>query len=248
MKKALLLCSLLFCFSLNAQTINKNLETTVGTLIGAPVKVLSVDEFKGIPGVFIAILQDEAGNAFPLYTSKDGKSVWEVGRFYNFSEKSDNDLMTSSIAKLEKIAKESSGKNIEALFDSLPKSSFVTINAKTKTDKLLTIVTDPDCPYCRNELKSLRDHLKTTNVRIVFASVHDQKAFVKAQKILDETKSLNPNDSEKIITIFEKYYKDIPLSDNDMKLDTTAIEFTTNTIFGSGLIRGVPYLHEGTVK
>jgi thiol:disulfide interchange protein DsbC len=128
----------------------------------------------------------------------------------------------------------------------VPKEAGLLLKSQIKTDALLTIVTDPDCPYCRAELSNLREHLKSTNVRMIFAPVHDEKAYVKSALILEETKKLNNN--EKIISVIEKYYKDIELSEKQMQTKTDIVHDAAETIFGSGLIQGVPYLHNGKLK
>lgn len=246
MKKILIgVAFLAFGANIFAQSVNENIQNALKEASGFDTKVVSVSEFESIPGMSIAIISSD-GQAFPLFVSRDGKSIWAVSPFYKFSNQKDNDMMAKKLAEVEEQNKNLSGAKIDELFNKLPKEAFVNIDAKIKTNKLLTIVTEPDCPYCRNELNNLEKHLDNTNIRIVFASVHDQKAFVKAKLILDETKKLKSSDREKILAIFKKYYKDIPLSDAQMKIDTTIVEQTTNDIFGSGLIRGVPYLHEGT--
>lgn len=234
-----------FVGNIFAQSVNENIQNTIKEISGFDTKVLNISEFESVPGMAVAIV-DGGSQAFPLFVSTDGKSIWAVSQFYKFSNQKDNDMMTKKIAEVEELNKNFSKLKMDELFNKLPKEAFVNIDAKIKTDKLLTIVTEPDCPYCRNELNNLEKHLETTNIRMVFASVHDQKSFIKAKLILDETKKLKSSDSSKILAVFKKYYKDIPLSDAQMKTDTSIVEKTTNEIFGSGLIRGVPYLHEGT--
>lgn len=230
--------------NLFAQSVNENIQNVLKEISGFDTKVISVDKLKSVNGVSVAILEDASEQRFPIFVSNDGKSVWALSQFFKFSDESDNELIMKKISELEGVNDSLKNTKIDDMLKSLPREGFVNINAKIKTDKLLTIVTDPDCPYCRKDLEQFKNHLQNANVRVVFAPVHDQRAFVKSQLIINETKSMT--DSDKIIAVFEKYYKDIPLTDEQMKLDTTVVERTTNVIFGSGLIRGVPYVHEGT--
>lgn len=248
MNKFFLFLCVGFLFILNAQQANKNLEDAIKSTTGFNVKVVNMTKLKSLSDVYVAILQDEQKQAFPLFTTKDGKSFWALTQFYKFSNEEDNNLIISKIAEIEKINNAPKNEAIEEMLNSFSKEDFVMLSSKTKTDKLLTIVTDPDCPYCKEELKRLKSHLDTSNVRLVFAVVHDKKAFVKAQLILNETKNIDAKDTDKIIAVVEKYYKNINLTDKQMKTDIKNVEKTTNSLFSSGLIRGVPYIHEGTLK
>lgn len=246
MKKILTFVVILgFGMSAFAQDVNKNIQNAIKEVAGIDTKILSVDKIESVSGMAFAVV-DGGTQIFPLFVSTDGKSIWAVPQFFKFSNQKDESMISKRFAEVEEKNTKLSQVKIDELFNKLPKEAFINIDAKVKTDKLLTIVTEPDCPYCRNELNNLENHLEETNIRIVFASVHDKKAFVKAKLILDETKKLKPTDSKKIIEVFKKYYKDVPLSDEQMKTDISIVEKTTNEIFGSGLIRGVPYLHKGT--
>ncbi|MDR0468332.1 MAG: hypothetical protein LBG67_05745 [Campylobacteraceae bacterium] len=245
--KKILVSTLLLGFGVNifAQSVNENIQNTIKEMSGIDTKVLSVNNFESVSGMAIATI-DVGSEIIPIFASTDGKSVWAIGQFYQFSSQKDSDMMVRKVAEIEEKNKGFKSGKIDEMLKTLPKDGFVNIDAKIKTNKLLTIVTDPDCPYCRNELNNLEKHLEETNVRVVFASVHDQKAFVKAKLILDETKKLKPTDRDKIVAVFKKYYRDISLTDEQMRANTTVVETTTRTIFSSGLIRGVPYIHEGT--
>jgi thiol:disulfide interchange protein DsbC len=223
-----------------------NLKESIKNNFGQDMEVISSDSLQSISGLRLAILKTVEGNAMPLYVSEDGRSFLAVSDFFYFHNSSDKDLLIGKIDEIKSINEAAKVKVFDQMFDSIPKEAGLILKSQTKTDELLTIVTDPDCPYCRAELANLRQHLNSTNVRLIFAPVHDEKAFIKSALILEETKKLK--DNEKIIAVIEKYYKDIELDEKQLQTKTDVVHGAANTIFGSGLIRGVPYLHNGKMK
>ncbi|MDR1554652.1 MAG: hypothetical protein LBS39_01335 [Campylobacteraceae bacterium] len=246
--KKLLLC-LVFIGSFNAvfcDDIEKTLKESAKNIFNEDMEVVSIDKLKSIKGLNIVLFKSVQGQALPIYASDDGKSFLAISNYYYFNDQEDNKLLSKTLKDAEDINNKSNAKNIDALFDSLPKEAFVFVASEIKTDNLLTIVTDPDCPYCRNELKDIKDRLKTSNVRMVFAPVHDEKAYIKSSLILEETKKLKPSDTDKIIAAFEKYYQDVDVSDKN--IDTKFVHENADIILKSGFVRGVPFLHEGKLK
>lgn len=85
---------------------------------------------------------------------------------------------------------------------------------------LVYVFTDPECPYCRQHLKGLREDLKTQQIAFIITPVHPKSAFEKAALIYKETANAK-TDAQKI-AIFEKYYdeniKSYPkVSDKELK-------------------------------
>lgn len=244
---------LLFCLAFvgaftaaSCDDIKKVLEDSVKNAFGEEVETVSVNGLKSIKDLNVVVFKSKEGQAMAIFASGDGKSFLPISNFHYFSVQEDSELLSKVLGDVENINKQVVEKSIGALFDSLPKEAFVVINSKEKTDNLLTIATDPDCPFCRKELAGIKDRLKTSHVRMVFAPVHDEKAYIKAALILEETKGLKPSDTDKIIAVFEKYYQDVDVSDKD--IDTKFVHSNSDKIFGSGLIRGVPYIYEGKLK
>jgi thiol:disulfide interchange protein DsbC len=243
-----LLCVAGFAASAFCGEFEDNLKQSVKESFNEELQIVSVDSFKGFAGVSFVVLKNKEGNVMPLYVSKDGKSFLAVSQYFHFADNSDKELFVKKMGEVEELNKQASAKKLDAVFDALPKESYVFLKSKTKSDDLLTIVTDPDCPYCRVELKNLQEHLKTKNVKLLIAPVHDEKAYIKGALILQETKKLKPEDHDKVIAIFEKYYQDIELDDKQSQTNTSVIHNNADKIFGSGFIRGVPYLHNGKIK
>jgi thiol:disulfide interchange protein DsbC len=225
-----------------------NLNQTIQSAFQEELQVFSVDKLKSIKGLSLVILKNKSENAFPLYVSEDGKSFLVVSQYFYFAESADSDLFLKKMEEVKDINKQAEDKPFDVLFDSIPQTSSVLLKSSAKTTDLITIVTDPDCPYCRAELANLREHLKSANVRIIISPVHDEKAYIKGALILEESKKLKSTDTDKLIAILEKYYKDIELNDKQLKTDTSVIHSNHEKIFDSKLIKGVPYTHHGKLK
>ncbi|MDR0666550.1 MAG: hypothetical protein LBF71_03975 [Campylobacteraceae bacterium] len=223
-----------------------NLKESIKNNFKQDIEVISSNSLKSISGIRLVLLKTIEGNTMPLYVSEDGKSFLAVSDFFYFDNNEDKELLLGKIDEIKAVNEAAKTKEFDKLFDNIPKEAGILLKSKNKTDSLLTIVTDPDCPYCRAELSRLREHLKSTNVRMIFAPVHDEKAFIKSALILEETKKMK--DNEKIISVIEKYYQDIELDEKQMQTKTDVVHGAANAIFGSGLISGVPYLHSGKLK
>jgi thiol:disulfide interchange protein DsbC len=106
-----------------------------------------------------------------------------------------------------KIAIENATKKLGELIKSMPKDSIISIgNDKNKETKYL--FTDPDCPYCRQDLELIEAKLKNTNLKIILAPVsnHGIPAIKKSIAILNEAKSLGIT-KEELIQQIEKEEK-----------------------------------------
>ena len=106
------------------------------------------------------------------------------------------------------------------------------------------MVTDPDCPYCREHLKNVDAELKEANLKLIFAPIHQKEAFIKEPFILNELAKLDTGDTKGKIKILEKYYRDITLDAGQLKTDYSQITKNTDKIFQTGVIKGVPFIFE----
>lgn len=69
---------------------------------------------------------------------------------------------------------------------------------------LVYVFTDPECPYCRQHLKNIKEELKNNQIAFIITPVHPKSAFEKAALIYKEAANAK-TDAQKI-AIFEKYY------------------------------------------
>jgi len=94
------------------------------------------------------------------------------------------------------------------------------ISLGDKSKPAIYVFSDPECPFCREELAMLEDELKTYQVNYIITPVHGKSAFEKSALIYKESKKAK-NDKEKI-AILKKYYdkniKNYPkVSDEELK-------------------------------
>lgn len=130
-------------------------------------------------------------------------------------------------------------KKMSAIYKKEDKKNIVSLGNDPKKETLV-ILTDPECPYCRQELAQIEQRLTTNNVKLIFAPVHERSSLEKAFIIYRETEKAK-TDAEKI-TILRKYFDENvvleqKVSDQDVKkMETLKLKY-----FETG-IKGVPFV------
>lgn len=94
-------------------------------------------------------------------------------------------------AKLKDVYSKEDPKNIIKLGDDSKKPTLI-------------IFTDPDCPFCKQEMSKIKDRLKDNNVEIILTSVHGDPGFAKSYKIYEEARVAKSEDEK--LAILNKYY------------------------------------------
>ena len=130
-------------------------------------------------------------------------------------------------------------KKMSVLYKKEDKKNILSIGNDAKKETIV-IFTDPECPYCRQELDGIEERLKTNNVKIIFTPVHERSSLEKSVLIYNEAAKAK-NDAEKI-KIMRKYYDenvkyDQKVSDAEVaRIDELKLKY-----FGAG-IKGVPFM------
>jgi len=130
-------------------------------------------------------------------------------------------------------------KKMSAIYAKEEKKNIVSIGNDANKETLV-VFTDPECPYCRQELEQIEERLKTNNIKLIFTPVHDRSSLEKSVLIYNETAKAK-SDADKI-KIMKKYYDenvkyDQKISDADIK----RIEDLKMKYFSAG-IKGVPFM------
>lgn len=115
---------------------------------------------------------------------------------------------------------------------------------KNKPTKI--IFSDPECPYCREELKNIEKQLETHNVKMILTPVHAESAMKKVAYILDEQKQAKDDLSK--IAVLRKYYAEE--AEALAHVDNKRIAELNNLkqkYFKAG-IKGVPFIMEEDFK
>jgi thiol:disulfide interchange protein DsbC len=130
-------------------------------------------------------------------------------------------------------------KKMSAIYAKEEKKNIVALGSDPKKETLV-VFTDPECPYCRQELEKIEERLKTNNIKLIFTPVHERSSLEKSVLIYNETaKAKNEADKIKIV---QKYFDenvkyDQKISDAEIK----RIEDLKLKYFGAG-IKGVPFM------
>ncbi|TLD84474.1 thiol peroxidase [Helicobacter sp. MIT 11-5569] len=220
---------------------DKNFKQGIKELTNIDVEIQVKKKLKSFNGEYFVIGRTKKGDIFPVIVSQDGKYFIGLSSVMNFS-KDDSKMIMEEINKAGEAKMKEDSKALNALFEEFKESDFVVLKGEKENLPTKIVVTDPDCPYCRKHLKDVESQLKEANLKLIFAPVHDENAFIKAQLILNATAKAKDNAAK--IAILRKYYNDIKLSEKEKKTDIKQVKYTTEKIFNSGLIDGVPFVFD----
>lgn len=122
------------------------------------------------------------------------------------------------------------------------KKNIIKLGDDPKKDTLI-ILTDADCPYCRQEMKGIKDRLKTHNVEIIMSSVHGKVGHAKSYLIYKEMDKAKSDDEK--ISIFNKYYSDdIKIAKGDVSDENIAKMQNLSAKYQNAGISYVPFIIE----
>ncbi|MGP1450161.1 MAG: thiol peroxidase [Wolinella sp.] len=245
--KHLLSTSLFLSSILFAGTFEENLAKNIAEAARVDAKVISHITLSSLNNLKLALVQTSDGNLFPIYASEDGMSFVGFTPVMKLSDKDSSqvDGMMEELNKLQAKRESEDQVKLVKLFSEIPGDRTLLIKSSSRNaKKTLVIVSDPECPYCKRELDEIEERLKEANIRMIFAPVHDDSAYIKSQLIMNEAKKLKADDSKGRIEIMRKYFGDVKLSETDAKIDFSMIKANAEQIFKSGLIRGVPFVFE----
>lgn len=241
MKKiiAILACGLTFA----SASLEENFKKSIKDMVDVDVEVEFKKELVSFPSMFFVIGKTKGGDIFPVIVSKEGEYFIGLSNVLKLSNV-DTQMMSEALSKAQKEKDARDSKVLKELFGGFKESDFVYLKGARENLPTKIVVSDPDCPYCREHLRNINKALEESNLKIIFAPIHEKEAFIKAQLIMDETAKLKREDTKGKVAILEKYFKDMPLSEKEQKTDYSQIAKNTEKIFESGVIKGVPFIYE----
>jgi len=238
----------------NVVNLNAEIEKTIKEASKQDMKVVEAKKLDSFNNFLFVRMETSSGKQIPVFVSSDGKSFIGFSQILFTPLEKDNTIISGMLqeitvvnkkleaTELEKSAEENAGK-AQKLFSSFAEDRFVFLQSSNpEITKTLVVVTDPDCPYCRQELNQIENRLKTANVKLIFAPVHDDRAFVKSELIMKEANEANT--VEEKISIVRKYYVDMQLTQEQMNTDMSKTKDNAQKLFSSGIVKGVPFIHE----
>lgn len=128
--------------------------------------------------------------------------------------------------------------NLKKIYTAEDPALIISLGNDPKKETLVKF-TDPECPYCRQELAQVEEKLKHYNLKYIFASVHGRSSLEKEVLIYAQTAAAK-SDEEKI-TILRKYYaEDATIDANVSDEEVAKMDALRKKYLGAG-IKGVPF-------
>lgn len=208
---------------------------------GIDVSVVSVTDFKDAKNLKLVVVE-QTGNLqqLPAIVTSDAKMFMGLSNIFFTSSSADGEIVGKAIGEVMKNNDASKKRAAGKLIDKLDSSEYISLTGKSKNAKTYFIVSDPNCGYCREELRNLEDKLKTHNVNMVVVGILSEDSKKRAAYIMNNITNTMSND-EKIKIIKEVYSNNFKAPKN---IDTSAIEKTVETLFSNGVLTGVPFIYE----
>ncbi len=156
------------------------------------------------------------------------------------------DLKTNKSMRQE-LERAAMAKKLKEVYKKEDSANIISLGNDPKKETLV-IFTDPECPYCRNELKGIEGRLTKNNLKLLITPVHGESALKKTYLAYKNTKNLK-SDEEKIKVLRKYYAPDVNLTGEKVsKDDIKSMDALRNRYVGS-VIKGVPFIiNEKEVK
>jgi len=185
-------------------------------------------------------IADIKGMDYVSIDLSDGKRVQKISVFTRGNLIFPDVISIKSGSIKDKLDKQKLIKELANIYKKEDKTNIIVLGNDPKKETLVKF-TDPECPFCKQEVAQIEEKLKTYNLRYIFTPVHDKSSLEKSALIYKQT-SAAKNLTDKI-KIIKKYYN----SDVDKKVtdaEVAKIEKTRKKYFAAGL-KGVPlYVNE----
>lgn len=138
------------------------------------------------------------------------------------------------------LEKKAQAKKIKKIYQKEDKSNIIAIGNDPKKETMV-VFTDPECPYCRKELNSIDERLKSANIKLIMTPVHGKSSLEKSYLIYKDIKSAK-SDKDKI-AILKKYYSpDVNITGEKVSDKDVAMIDELRKKYVSSAIKGVPFI------
>lgn len=242
MIKKILLASAVLSSSVFAASFEDNVKNLIEKQTSAKVNIISSADLKDSKNLKMVVVEIADGSAqrVPMFATSDGNTIIGLSNIFFTASKADEDVVSKIsdevMAYNENGQKEAAGKLIKALSP----DQYITLKSNAKNPKTYFIVADPNCGYCREELRNAEDKLKTHNINMIIVGILGEDSQKKAAYLMDNIKS-SMSESDKLKGIREVFSSNFKAP---AKIDVSKVMKTTESLFKTGVIRGVPYIYE----
>jgi thiol:disulfide interchange protein DsbC len=130
-------------------------------------------------------------------------------------------------------------KKLSPLYAKEDKKNIVSLGNDPKKETLV-VFSDPECPYCRQELQNIEERLKTNNIKLILTPVHERSSLEKSVLIYTETAKAK-DDAAKIAIVRKYFDENVTYTQKISDEQVGHIEALKAKYFGAG-IKGVPFI------
>ena len=130
-------------------------------------------------------------------------------------------------------------KKLSPLYAKEDKKNIVSLGNDSKKETLV-VFSDPECPYCRQELQNIEERLKTNNIKLILTPVHERSSLEKSVLIYTETAKAK-DDAAKIAIVRKYFDENVTYTQKISDEQVGHIEALKAKYFGAG-IKGVPFI------
>ena len=130
-------------------------------------------------------------------------------------------------------------KKLSPLYAKEDKKNIVSLGNDPKKETLV-VFSDPECPYCRQELQNIEERLKTNNIKLILTPVHERSSLEKSVLIYAETAKAK-DDASKIAIVRKYFDENVTYTQKISDEQIGHIEALKAKYFGAG-IKGVPFI------
>lgn len=166
-----------------------NFKKSVKNFADVNVEVQLKKPLKSFENQYFVIGRTQGGDIFPVIVSQDGSYFVALSNMMNL-DKEDSNMIRGELKKAGEEKEEKDSKALNALFASFTPSDFIYLKGESEGLPTKIVVTDPDCPYCREQLETIESELQKANLKLIFAPVHQKEAFIKAQLAMNQAAKL----------------------------------------------------------
>lgn len=117
-------------------------------------------------------------------------------------------------------------------------------NDSKKVTKVM--FSDPECPYCREELKNIEKTLQNENLKIILTPVHDKSALEKSYLIYKDLKSVK-SDSDKVKVLRKYFAENFKVPENGVTDEQVAQMDNLRRKYLLAGLRSVPFFIDETI-
>lgn len=241
MVKKILLALAIVASGSFAASFNDNIESMIKKETQTDVKVVEKIELKGSKDlVFIIIEVADNSERVPLFATKNGNTIMGLSNIFFTNSKADKDVINKAIEDTLAYNQNSKKLAAEKLLEALKPEQYIALKSSAKNPKTYFIVSDPNCGYCREELKDIDNKLKTHDVNIVVVGILGEDSQKKSAYLMNRinNKMSQKDKLNEIREVFSSNFK------APKTIDIGEIRDTTDFLFKTGVITGVPYIHE----